>query len=221
MREAYRAQLDTVAEHLADMCEYAAKAVNEATKALVNRDLALAERVISEDTDLDRMRIAAEDQCVALLALQQPVAGDLRLIVSTIRASGDIERMGDLALHIAESARRRHPDPVVPDEIMGYFAEMGRVAGELAHKAAVVIRSRDVAKAEELERDDDAMDDLHRHMFTVMMDREWTHGVATAVDATLLARFFERYADHAVTIGRWVVYVATGRMPAVLAEPSG
>src|SRR2546423_6635573 len=142
MREAYRAQLYTVAEHLADMCEYAAKAVNEATKALVNRDLALAERVITEDTDLDRMRIAAEDQCVALLALQQPVAGDLRLIVSTIRASGDIERMGDLALHIAESARRRHPDPVVPDEIMGYFAEMGRVAGELAHKAAGVIRSR-------------------------------------------------------------------------------
>jgi phosphate transport system protein len=102
---------------------------------------------------------------------------------------------------------------VLPDEVVPYFAEMGRIAVALARKAAEVIRSRDVEMAVALEDDDDAMDDLHRHMFSVLMDPSWTHGVGPAVDITLLARFYERYADHAVTVARRVVYVVTGRMP--------
>jgi len=105
---------------------------------------------------------------------------------------------------------------VLPDEIAPYFSEMGRVGVELATKAANVIRSRDLAAAAELETDDDAMDDLHRHMFTVLMDRDWDHGVAAAVDVTLLARFYERYADHAVAVARRIVYVVTGQMPGPL-----
>ena len=134
-------------------------------------------------------------------------------MVSAIHGAGDIERMGDLALHVAQAARRRHPQNVLPDEVRGYFEEMGRVGVALAHKAGRVIRSQDLVMAAELERDDDAMDDLHKHMFTVLMDRNWSHGVGPAVDITLLARFYERYADHAVAVARRIVYVITGSMP--------
>jgi phosphate transport system protein len=162
---------------------------------------------------IDNLRNQAEEHSFALLALQAPVATDLRVVVSTIHAASDLERMGDLALHVARAARRRHPSDVVPEEIKPYFAEMGKVACELAHKAAEVIRVPDVERAREVESDDDAMDDLHRHMFTVLMGREWTHGVAAAVDVTLLARFYERYGDHAVAVARRMVYVVTGQMP--------
>ena len=130
--------------------------------------------------------------------------------------AGDIERMGDLALHVAQAARRRHPQTVIPEEIKPYFAEMGTVGVRLAEKAGQVIRSRDLETAGELESDDDAMDDLHKHMFTVLMDRNWTHGVSAAVDVALLARFYERYADHAVAVARRIVYVVTGQMPGPL-----
>ncbi|MGE3288130.1 MAG: phosphate signaling complex protein PhoU [Pseudonocardia sp.] len=217
MRDVYLAQLDRLADTLADMCDRVAEAMQLATQALLDADLQLAEQVISDDVGTDEMRAAAEEQAFALLALQAPVATDLRVVVSAIHAAGDIERMGDLALHVAQAARRRHPSLVLPDEVTPYFAEMGRVGVALAHKAAAVIRSRDADAATQLEADDDAMDDLHRHMFTVLMDRNWSHGVGPAVDITLLARFYERYADHAVAVARRIVYVVTGRMPGPLA----
>jgi len=213
MREAYQSQLDGLLEELAVMCASVGLAMRKATDALLNADLSLAEEVISEDLRIDDLRNRAEENSFALLALQAPVATDLRVVVSTIHAAGDLERMGDLALHVARAARRRHPVTVVPDEIKPYFAEMGKVACELAHKAAEVIRHPDLERARELDSDDDAMDDLHRHMFTVLMGREWTHGVAAAVDVTLLARFYERYGDHAVAVARRMVYVITGQMP--------
>jgi len=213
MREAYQTQLDGLLEELAVMCTSVGRAMRKATDALLNADLALAEEVISEDLRVDDLRNEAEERSFALLALQAPVATDLRVVVSTIHAAGDLERMGDLALHVARASRRRHPASVLPDEIKPYFAEMGKVGCELAHKAARVILAPDVALAQEVESDDDAMDDLHRHMFTVMMGREWPHGVATAVDVTLLARFYERYGDHAVSVARRMVYVITGQMP--------
>lgn len=217
MRDAYQEQLDGLADGLAAMCDQVADAMAKATRALLESDLQLAEEVITSDIRIDELRAAAEEKAFALLALQAPVATDLRTVVSAIHGAGDIERMGDLALHVAQAARRRHPHPVLPDEIGGYFTEMGRVGVELAHKAGEVIRTRDLGRAEELERDDDAMDDLHRHMFTVLMDPAWTHGVGPAVDITLLARFYERYADHAVAVARRIVYVVTGRMPGPLA----
>ena len=217
MRDAYQEQLDELAEGLAGMCEQVADALAKATRALLERDLQLAEEVISEDIRIDDVRDAAEAKAFALLALQAPVATDLRIVVSAIHGAGDIERMGDLALHVAQAARRRHPNPVLPTEIAPYFAEMGKVGVALACKAADVIRTRDLGVAAELESDDDAMDDLHRHMFSVLMGPGWTHGVAPAVDVTLLARFYERYADHAVAVARRIVYVVTGRMPGPLA----
>jgi len=216
MRDAYQEQLDELADSLAGMCDQVAEAMEKATRSLLEADLHLAEEVISDDVRVDDLRATAEEKAFAVLALQAPVATDLRTVVSAIHGAGDIERMGDLALHVAQAARRRHPLPVLPDEVAPYFAEMGRVGCELARKAGDVIRTRDLARAAELETDDDAMDDLHRHMFTVLMDHNWSYGVGPAVDITLLARFYERYADHAVAVARRIVYVVTGRMPGPL-----
>jgi len=214
MREAYIGRLVALADELASMCEQAAEAMRHATKALLTADLALAEQVITDDARIDELRNVAEETAFELLALQAPVAGDLRVVVSAIHAAADIERMGDLALHVAQAARRRHPQQVLPEQVEPYFAEMGKVAVQLANDAAGLIRTRDVELAGKLERDDDAMDDLHRHLFTVMMDPQWPHGVPTAVDVALLGRFYERFADHAVSLARRVVFVVTGRMPA-------
>ncbi|MBC3194075.1 phosphate signaling complex protein PhoU [Pseudonocardia sp. C8] len=217
MRDTYQEQLDELASSLAGMCDDVARAMENATRSLLEADLQLAEQIISEDIKIDDVRASAEHQAFGLLALQAPVATDLRVVVAAIHGAGDIERMGDLALHVAQAARRRHPQSVVPEEIKPYFAEMGRVGVALAEKAGQVIRTRDLDAAVELEADDDAMDDLHRHMFTVLMDRNWTHGVSAAVDVALLARFYERYADHAVAVARRIVYVVTGQMPGPLA----
>ncbi|WP_054056116.1 phosphate signaling complex protein PhoU [Alloactinosynnema sp. L-07] len=213
MREAYHSELGVLADQLAVMCAMVAEAMEFATRALMESDLGIAEQVISGDQKIDDARSACEEHAYSLLALQAPVATDLRTVLAAIHAAESLERMGDLALHVAKAARRRHPAPVLPDPIKGYFAEMGRVAVSLARKAEDVIRTQDIDAARALEADDDEMDDLHRHLFTVIMDKDWSHGVASAVDVTLLGRFYERYADHAVSVAKRVVFVVTGRMP--------
>jgi phosphate transport system protein len=159
------------------------------------------------------LRAQTEELARDALLFHQPVAGDLRAVVSTIRSAGDIDRMNRLALHVAEAVQRRHPAPTLPPEVRDDFAEMGRLAVALAVKAADVVRSRNVVRAVELDRDDDAMDVLHLRMFEVLMDPDWPHGVAAAVDITLLARYYERFADHAVAVARETVYVVTGQEP--------
>src|ERR1700712_855018 len=214
MRAAYHEKLSGLNDELAQMSQLAGEAMKKATTALLEGDLDLAEEVISSDTDIDALRTSAEDQAFGLLALQAPVAGDLRSVIAAIHSAGDLERMGDLALHVAKAARRRHPELVLPAEVTPYFAEMGRVALDLSQDARRVLLDRDIELAFTMESDDDAMDDLHRHLFTVMMDKDWPHGVAPAVDVTLLGRFYERFADHAVAVARRVVFMVTGKMPA-------
>lgn len=213
VRDAYQDQLDALVVSLADMCGLVADALDKATRALLRADLQLAEQVISDDARIDELRTAAEEHTFGLLVLQAPVATDLRITVSGIHAASDIARMGELAVHIAKIARRRHPNLVMPDDVAPYFAEMGRVGSQLARKAGEVIRTRDLTRAAELEADDDAMDDLHRHLFTVLLSKDWPAGVAPAIDVTLLGRFYERFADHAVAVARRVVFTVTGKMP--------
>src|SRR5215211_2322540 len=119
--------------------------------------------------------------------------------------------MHALAMHVAKMARRRQPDHAVPEDVNGYFVEMGRIAVDVGNDAKDLVLSGDVAKAAELDEDDDAMNQLHRHLFNMLMDDEWKHGVAAAVDVTLLGRYYERFADHAVEIARRVIYQATGQ----------
>lgn len=214
MRTAYHEQLDALIHQLAEMCRLAGVAMERATQALLQADLLLAEQVIGDHEQITAASARAEEGAFVLLALQAPVAGDLRSIVSSIQIVADVERMGALALHVAKIARRRHPQHALPEEVNGYFAEMGRIAVNLAESASEVLLSRDPDKARRIREDDDAMDDLHRHLFSVMMDRDWKHGVAAAVDVTLLGRFYERFADHAVEISRRVIFQVTGQMPA-------
>ncbi|MFN8071937.1 MAG: phosphate signaling complex protein PhoU [Mycobacterium sp.] len=213
MRTAYHEQLDALIHQLAEMCRMAGIAMERATQSLLQADLVLAEQVIGDHEQISATSARAEEAAFVLLALQAPVAGDLRSIVSSIQIVADVERMGALALHVAKIARRRHPQHALPEEVNGYFAEMGRIAVDLAESARCVLVSRDPERARRIREDDDAMDDLHRHLFSVMMDRDWKHGVAAAVDVTLLGRFYERFADHAVEISRRVIFQITGKMP--------
>ncbi len=213
MRTAYHEQLDALTNQLAEMCRMAGIAMERATQALLQADLALAEQVIGDHENIIAASARAEETAFVLLALQAPVAGDLRAIVGSIQIVADVERMGALALHVAKIARRRHPRHALPEEVNGYFAEMGRIAVDLGNSAREVLISRDPDQARLIREEDDAMDDLHRHLFSVMMDREWKHGVAAAVDVTLLGRFYERFADHAVEISRRVIFQVTGRLP--------
>src|SRR4051794_14633439 len=214
MRTAYHEQLDALTAQLGEMCGLAGAAMERATQALLQADLVLAEQVITDHDHITAMSLRAEESAFVLLALQAPVAGDLRSIVGSIQIVADVDRMGALALHVAKIARRRHPQHALPEEVNGYFSEMGRVAVELGNTAAEVLLTRDPEKAARLGDEDDAMDDLHRHLFTVLMDKEWKHGVAAAVDVTLLGRFYERFADHAVEVARRVIFQVTGKHPA-------
>lgn len=220
MRDAYQEQMAALNSVLGQMINEVGREMALATRALLETDLELAEQVISDHDAVTEQSVEAEDLAFQLMALQAPVAGDLRSIVSGFQLVSEIDRMGALALHVAKVARRRHPAKVLPDEVAGYFEEMGRLAVELAGNARRVVESQDYHDALTLMDDDDAMDDLHRHLFTVMMDREWEHGVAAAVDVTLLGRYYERYADHAVLIARRVVFQATGKTPEQLLEAS-
>jgi phosphate transport system protein len=213
MRTAYQERLSELSEQLGEMCGLAGAAMEGATQALLQADLVLAEQIISDHEKIATLSAQAEENAFILLALQAPVAGDLRAIVGAIQMVADIDRMGTLALHVAKLARRRHPHHALPEEVNGYFAEMGRVAVELGNSAQEVLLSHDPEKAARIREEDDAMDDLHRHLFTVLMDREWKYGVAAAVDVTLLGRFYERFADHAVEVARRVIFQATGKFP--------
>jgi phosphate transport system protein len=171
----------------------------------------LAEQVITDHDQITAMSAQAAERAFVLLARQAPVAGDLRAIIGSIQIAANIDRMGALALHVAKIARRRHPLHALPEQVNGYFAEMGRVAVELGNSTREVLLTPDPDKAARIDEEDDAMDDLHRRLFSVLMDHEWKHGVAAAVDITLLGRFYERFADHTVEVARRVIFQSTGK----------
>jgi phosphate transport system protein len=212
MRAVFRERLDALTATIAEMCAMAGQAMQDATEALLEADLVLAETVIGEHNKITLNAVRAENDVFALLASNAPVADDLHTVITSLKNVADADRMGDLALHVANIARRRHPAHALPREVNGYFAEMGRIAVDLANNAKDVVQLADPRKAAQLRHDDDAMDDLHRHLFNLLMDREWKHGVVAAVDVTLLGRYYERFADHAVEIGRQVVFQAAGKL---------
>jgi phosphate transport system protein len=187
--------------------------MERASQALQGADLSVAEQVIADHEHIVTLSRRAEASALRLLALQQPVAGDLRTIVGAIHVGADIERMGALAVHVASISRLRHPECALPDDVRDCFAEMGSRAVQLARTAQEVLISRDPDKAAGLRDQDDAVDAEHRHLFTLLIDQKWQDGVCSAVDVALLGRFYERFADHAVEIGKRVVFEATGGLP--------
>lgn len=210
MRAVFHHELEQLADQLVEMTELVGAAMANATRALLTADLPLAESVIADDARVDRLQEQLDDRAVTLLAQQQPVATDLRVIVSSLRMSMTLERMGDLARHVAQVARLRFPHHAVPDELAGVVARMGQIAEQVAHKAGRVIATRDLAVAAELERDDDELDDLHREMFGRLVELGTEVGPGTVMDLTLLSRYYERFGDHAVTLAQRVEFLVTG-----------
>jgi phosphate transport system protein len=214
MRDTFHDELDQIGAALIEMSKLVGTAMSKATSALLKADLTLAEEVITGDATVDRLHNETEERAFDLLATQQPVAGDLRVIVTGLRMVASLERMGDLAVHIAKIARMRYPEHAVPAEVHETVRQMGVVAQNVVSKAGAVLAGHDIELAAEVARDDDAMDALHKKLFTLVLDDDWQHGVEAAIDVTLLGRFYERYADHAVSLSRRVVQLVTGELPA-------
>ena len=211
MRAVFRAQLDQCVDQLATMCDLAVTAMRDATSALHNADLGLAERVVADDVRLDRARAVCEERAYSLLALQSPVARDLRVILAAVQSADTLERMGDLAKHVAEAVRRRHPRPVLPAPIRPTVATMAHAAIDLAETAGAVIRHPDLALCGSVTRGDDAVNAQHSHLLALLTSEDWPYGVQPAVDVAQLSRWYERYADHAVSLARRTMFVTTGR----------
>ncbi|GAA1151176.1 phosphate transport system protein [Kitasatospora gansuensis] len=210
MRDAYHEELDSISDGLVEMARLVGSAMGRATTALLDADLALAESVIAADDKVNALHHDLENRAIDLLARQQPVATDLRIVVTSLRMSSDLERCGDLARHVAKVARLRFPETAVPNDLHPIVLEMGQLAQRLVAKAGQVIATKDVEKALELEQDDDAIDALHRELFSHLLDDRWQHGIETAVDVTLVGRYYERFADHAVSVAKRVVFLVTG-----------
>lgn len=210
MRNAYFDQLDSIVEDLVKMTREVQEAVVLATRALLTADAELAEQVISDDAVIDADRARIEEESFELLALQQPVATDLRMLVAALRMVADLERMGDLSVHVAKVARLRLPAPAVPEAIVPTVTRMASVAEQMVGAVAVIIAEQDVEGAIRLVERDEEMDQLRRSSFRMMLDDSWPYGVEAAVDIALLGRYYERIADHAVSLARRVVYLVTG-----------
>jgi phosphate transport system protein len=210
MREDYAAQLDAIGEELNTMCDLVGSAVAGATKALLEGDLGLAEQVIDADAQINDINAQIDEQCFRIAARQAPVATDLRLVMSAVRMASSLERMGDLASHIAKQVRLRYPSASIPEELKGTFAEMGEAAQMIVAATSRVISTRDTDLAKDISSYDDKLDNLHRMLFTTVLSPDWKYGVEAAIDITLLSRFYERFGDHAVTVARRVVHIVTG-----------
>jgi phosphate transport system protein len=216
MRTEFHAELQNLTRELAEMCSTAAGIMRQATAALVHADIDAAERVLTDLERLDRVAAGVSDGTFAMLALQAPVAGDLRRVFSAIQIAADADRMGGLAANIAKVARRHHPDPAVPAPALSHFAAMGEVAVELAESVGTALLNDDAFHAERICTDESAMDALHRELFALVTDARWTYGAPSAADVVLIGRFYGRFADHVVEIARRIVFRATGSAPVAM-----
>jgi phosphate transport system protein len=210
MRDAFHEELDAIQATLVTMGEMVSIAMSRSSEALLKADVKLAEQVISEDEKLDTIQHDLEARAINLMARQQPVAQDLRILVTSLRMSADLERMGDLCHHIAKLARMRYPEVAVPAELLATIENMGTTAVKIIEKSTHVVKTQDLQAAIELETDDDEMDKLHRALFVALLDDSWSHGIEAAIDMTLLGRYYERCADHAVSIARRVYFLVKG-----------
>ncbi len=218
MRNQYHEDLDAVAATLVEMARLVGNGINSATQALLDANLEQAESVISGDAAIDAFYGDIEQRCLDILARQQPVARDLRFIITSLRIVADIERMGDLAVHGAKVARRRYPAHAIPDHVKPTILEMGQVAHRILVKCASVVATSDLKLAGELEQDDDVMDALHRQLFTTVLDPSFSDGIECVIDVTLCGRYYERFCDHAVSVARRVTFLVTGEPPAQAAS---
>jgi len=210
MREVFQQSLDEVRVRLVEIAELVEEAMTKATRAFGTSDVALAEEVIENDPVIDDKAIELDELAIDILARQQPVASDLRTVVSALRISASLERMGDIAEHIAQLTRMRFPDRAIPKGLKGTFTKMGEIDVALAGKLAELLRTRDLELAEEIRNEDDKLDELHFSVFEKVLSDSWQGEASATVDATLASRYHERFGDHAVSVAKKIVYLATG-----------
>jgi len=210
VREVFQQELREVQDRLVEIAALVATGIENATSAFNESNVALAETVIADDTRIDIAAQELDELAINILARQQPVARDLRIVVSALRISASLERMGDMAEHIAQLARYRFPDKVVPKSLRSTFAEMGALDVQIARRLVDLLRTEDVAIAEEIRNEDDKVDALHLSVFDKVLGETWKGAAVDTVDATLASRYHERFADHAVSIAKKVLYLATG-----------
>jgi len=211
IRSVFQDELDGISQSLVNLTEMVSISMSKATLAMLESDLKLAEEVITNDLIIDEFQHEIDNRIIDIIARQQPVASDLRALVTALRMGSDLERMGDLAEHVAKIARRRHPECAVPAELIGTVTAMGEAAEKITKKTGTVISTRDTELALQVEKDDDVMDRLHRELIATLIKPTWEHGIETAIDLTLLGRYYERYADHAVSVSRRVYFLVTGK----------
>lgn len=210
MREVFQQELREVRERLVEIAVLVADSIENATRAFNESNVSLAETVISDDAKIDAAAAELDELAINILARQQPVARDLRVVVSALRISASLERMGDMSEHIAQLARYRFPDKVVPKSLRGTFKDMGALDVEIARKLVELLQTEDVAIAEYIRDEDDKIDALHLSVFDKVLGESWKGEAVDTVDATLASRYHERFADHAVSISKKVQYLATG-----------
>jgi phosphate transport system protein len=214
MREEFHTQLDQLREQLAEMSDTAASAMRSADAAVVGADVELAGQVVAADAELDRARDRCEETAQQLLALQAPVARDLRLVLAALYCAEKIERMGDLAAHVAEAVRLAHPERPVPAELESTVAHLGRTTVGMAERLAELIRHPDECGFAELDETDRTVDTLHAGVMSAITDAAWPHGVPAATSLALLVRYYERFADQTVSVAKRLDFAVTGEIPA-------
>ncbi|QYF72532.1 phosphate signaling complex protein PhoU [Cryobacterium sp. PAMC25264] len=210
MREVFQQELAEVQDRLAEIARLVAISIEKATHAFNKSDVALAEEVIADDDKIDALTVELDELAITILARQQPVARDLRIVVSALRISASLERMGDMSTHISQLARYRFPDKVIPKSLRPTFAEMGALDVKIAKMLAELLTTEDMQLAEAIRNEDDKVDALHLSVFDAVLGETWKGQAADTVDATLASRYHERFADHAVSIAKKVQYLGTG-----------
>jgi phosphate transport system protein len=210
MRERFYGELADLGRQLAAMCDTATAEVRLANRALLTQDRGVAAQVSALDAELDTARDRCERTAHSLLALQAPVAGDLRMVLAVVYCADRIERMGDLARHIAELVGRAEP----PDSVIDRVRTLGELVATMAENLRTFVGDTDGTHFATLNSADERVDELHRQLMVEVTGPEWTAGVAAAVTVTLLARFYERFADQAVSVARRLDFAVTGDLPA-------
>jgi phosphate transport system protein len=210
MRVVFQQELKEVQDRLVGIAQGAATIIEKAGRAFLDSDVSLADEALALAEANEERALDLDELVIRVLATQSPVARDLRILVSALRMSASLERMGSLAGHIAAIARYRYPGSAIPDSLRETFAEMARIDIELAGKAVRLLRETDVDLAREIQAQDESVDQLHRKVFDIVLSPAWSENAMYTVDVTLASRYFERFADHVVDISAKVSFLQTG-----------
>ncbi|GAA1353357.1 phosphate signaling complex protein PhoU [Falsarthrobacter nasiphocae] len=210
MRKAFQEELATINDELIKIAELVTAALEQAVQALESSDTELAQNVIAADAKIDFVQHEVDERSIDVLALEGPVASDLRFVVGTLRMSISLERMGDLARHVAQLVRLRYPADVLPEAIRPTFRELAALDLEIAKDLVELLRSRDLTVANRILTANTRVNELHASVFQQIASEDWQGNAATSVDVALASRYFERFADHGVSVARKVSYLVSG-----------